>query len=90
MGVRSSMAFGSTEYGGVQFSTMQGDEPGYATDGGEVMLHSITLTPAAVALIVAGKAVRVLRNGDAEAIEGEAAGLIVFGRSKADRPRLGR
>jgi hypothetical protein len=86
---RGAMSFGGTTYGGVHFSTMQGDEPGYATGNGEVKLHSITLPPEAVALIGAGKAVRICEDGIVLALDGEPAGLIVFGNYKGDRPVLG-
>jgi len=87
---RASMGFSGTEYGGVRFQTMAGNEPGYATEDGEIKLQSIWLPPAAVELIQAGKAVRILSDGSCEAVEGERAGLIVFGRFKGDRPVLGR
>jgi hypothetical protein len=83
------MGFGQSEYGGVVFSAMSGNEPGYATKDGEVMLHSIRLTESAVKMLAAGKAVRILSDGAVEAIEGETAGLIVFGNYKGDRPRIG-
>lgn len=86
---RGSMSFGGTVYGGVSFSTMQGDEPGYATENGEVKLHSITLPPEAVALIAQGKAIRICEDGTVSALDGERSGLIVFGNFKGDRPVLG-
>lgn len=76
---RTSMNFGGTEYGKTYFSTMTGNEPGYATEPGEIMLHSITLPKEAVALIRQGHAVRICEDGTCEPIEGERAGLIVFG-----------
>lgn len=85
---RASMGFGRVEYGNTVFSTMTGNEPGYATEDGEVKLQSIMLPPEAVEIIRAGKAVRVLPDGRCEAIDGERAGLIVFGNFKGDRPVL--
>jgi hypothetical protein len=85
---RGSMDFGVTNYGGARFSTMSGNEPGYATDPGAIKLQSLVLPQGAVDMIAAGKAVRILSDGRCEAIDGEPAGLIVFGIFKGDRPTL--
>jgi hypothetical protein len=84
------MHHAEVNYGGCRIATMTGDEAGYATAGGEVKLTSISLPPAAMELILAGKAIRILDTGTVEVIEGEPAGLIVFGRYKGDRPALGQ
>jgi len=79
------MSHRHTKFGPTEIGYMTGDEPGYAVDG--IKLVSIMLPPEAVQLIAAGRAVRVTGDG-VEAIEGERAGLIVFGGHKGDRPAL--
>ncbi len=85
---RGSMHHGAIRYGDTHIGTMTGDEAGYATEAGQVMLTSVTLPEEALAILASGRGVRILADGGCEPLESETR-TICFGRFKGDRPRLG-
>jgi len=80
---RAIMSFQRISYGPATITTMIGNEPGYC-EGGR-MLVSIA-GPGLPNIRVTDSGIEPLSPDD---MPGNGMGVIVFGHSKADRPRLG-
>lgn len=82
--MRTSSDHHLIQFGDATIKTMTSNEPLIPA----MSLTGIQLPGEAVEVLSCGNAIRVLAGGGVEIVEGEPAGLILFGRLKGDRPSL--